>query len=40
MKSLLTVKPKWIHVDNTAASIFDKKKCTVTLSALALASMA
>ena len=24
MKSLLTVKPKWIHVDNTAASIFDK----------------
>ena len=22
MKSLLTVKPKWIHVDNTAASIF------------------
>lgn len=25
MKSLLTVKPKWIHVDNTAASIFDKK---------------
>lgn len=24
MKSLLTVKPKWIHVDNTAASIFDR----------------
>lgn len=24
MKSLLTIKPKWIHVDNTAASIFDK----------------
>ena len=24
MKSLLTVKPKWIHADNTAASIFDK----------------
>ncbi len=24
MRSLLTVKPKWIHVDNTAASIFDK----------------
>ncbi|GAA3633265.1 alanine racemase [Lactobacillus hamsteri] len=24
MKSLLTVHPKWIHVDNTAASIFDK----------------
>lgn len=24
MKSLLTVKPKWIHVDNTAASIFKK----------------
>lgn len=25
MKSLLTLKPKWIHVDNTAASIFNKK---------------
>ena len=24
MRSLLTVKPKWIHVDNTAASIFNK----------------
>lgn len=24
MESLLTVKPKWIHVDNTAASLFDK----------------
>ncbi len=24
MKSLLKVKPKWIHLDNTAASIFDK----------------
>ncbi|RVU70700.1 MULTISPECIES: alanine racemase [Lactobacillus] len=24
MESLLTVKPKWIHVDNTAASIFNK----------------
>lgn len=24
MKSLLTIKPKWIHMDNTAASIFDK----------------
>lgn len=24
MKSLLTVKPKWIHCDNTAASVFDK----------------
>lgn len=24
MKSLLTVKPKWIHVDNTAASVFGK----------------
>ena len=22
MESLLTVKPKWIHIDNTAASIF------------------
>lgn len=25
LKSLLKVKPKWIHVDNTAASVFDKK---------------
>lgn len=25
MKSLLTIKPKWIHCDNTAASIFDKE---------------
>lgn len=25
MKSLLSVKPKWIHVDNTAASIFNKR---------------
>ncbi|MDF7639483.1 alanine racemase [Lactobacillus sp. ESL0791] len=24
MKELLTIKPKWIHVDNTAASVFDK----------------
>lgn len=24
MESLLTVKPKWIHVDNTAAILFDK----------------
>lgn len=25
LKSLLKVKPKWIHVDNTAASVFDKQ---------------
>ncbi|MDF7672592.1 alanine racemase [Lactobacillus sp. ESL0701] len=25
LKGLLKVKPKWIHVDNTAASVFDKK---------------
>lgn len=24
-KKLLKIKPKWIHVDNTAASVFDKK---------------
>lgn len=24
MQSLLTIKPQWIHVDNTAASLFDK----------------
>lgn len=25
LKDLMTVKPKWIHVDNTAASVFGKK---------------
>lgn len=24
-KKLLKVKPRWIHVDNTAASVFNKK---------------